>query len=295
METVLHVLHPDFLLRNSVYISVLVGAVAPIVGVLLVLRRLVFLGVALPQISSCGIVFAFALVGWGILPHAHEAWGDRTLAFAGAVTFTLAAVVLLAVIEGRSSGLSEGRLGRTYVLAGAWGILLLAQNPLGEHGLLELLKGELIAVSDADLIISLVVFTLVALTLLLLRKEFLLVSFDREMAFTLGKNLVVWDTGIALLIGLTVAVAVLSVGPLVAFGFLLLPPLTAYLFARSMRQLIIGSSLLGVAGAFTGFCLAYRFDLPAGPTEVALLGVVHWVAVILKRIVPSLGSGRAHC
>jgi ABC-type Mn2+/Zn2+ transport system permease subunit len=44
METVLHVLHPDFLLRNSVYMSVLVGAVVPLVGVLLVLRRLVFLG-----------------------------------------------------------------------------------------------------------------------------------------------------------------------------------------------------------------------------------------------------------
>jgi ABC-type Mn2+/Zn2+ transport system permease subunit len=285
METVLHVLHPDFLLRNSVYISVLVGAVVPLVGVLLVLRRLVFLGVALPQISSCGIVFAFALIGWGLLPHTHETWSDRTVALVGALTFTLGAVLLLAVIEGRGTNLSEGRIGRTYVLAGAWSILLLAQNPLGEHGLLELLKGELIAVSNADLAVALVVFTLAACTLLALRKEFLLVSFDREMAFTLGKNLFVWDGAIALLIGLTVAVAVLSVGPLVAFGFLLLPPLTAYLFARSMHQLIVGASLLGATCAFVGFCLAYRFDLPAGPAEVALLGVVHWLAVIVQRIV----------
>jgi ABC-type Mn2+/Zn2+ transport system permease subunit len=284
METVLHVLHPDFLLRNSVYMSVLVGAVVPLVGVLLVLRRLVFLGVALPQISSCGIVFAFALIGWGLFPHAHETWSDRSLALAGALIFTLAAVLLLAVIEGRGTQLSQGRIGRAYVLAGAWSILLLAQNPLGEHGLLELLKGELIAVSNADLTFAFVVFTFVAATLVVLRKEFLLVSFDREMAFTLGKNPLVWDGAIALLIGLTVAVAVLSVGPLVAFGFLLLPPLTAYLFARSMRQLILGASVLGAVCAFTGFCLAYRFDLPAGPAEVALLGVVHWIAAVVKRI-----------
>lgn len=284
MESLLQVLHPDFLLRNSVYISVLVGAVAPLVGVFLVLRRLVFLGVALPQISSCGIVFAFALAGWGIVPGLSAGESERALAFGGAIVFTLTAIVLLALMERRNRGLTEGRVGQAYVLAGAWSILLLAKNPLGEHGLMELLKGEIIAVSDAELVVSAVVFAVVAATLLIFRKELLLVSFDRDMAFTLGKNILVWDSGIYLLIGLTVAVAVLSVGPMVAFGFLLLPPLTSYLFARSMRQLVAGASVLGAVCAFSGFCLAYRFDLPAGPAEVALLGVVHLFALAVKKL-----------
>jgi ABC-type Mn2+/Zn2+ transport system permease subunit len=289
METVLQVLHPDFLLRNSVYISLLVGAVAPLVGVFLILRRLVFLGVALPQISSCGIVFAFALVGWGILPHHHDS--ERFLAFAGAIVFSVTAIMLLAVMERRGGGLSEGRIGRAYVLAGAFSFLLLAKNPLGEHGLMELLKGEIIAVSNADLVLTAVVFSCVAIAVLALRKELLLVSFDRDMAFTLGKNLLVWDAGMYLIIGLTVAVTVLSVGPLMAFGFLLLPPLTAYLFAKSIRQLIVGASVIGVVCAFAGFCLAYKFDLPAGPAEVALLGVVHLVALSGKRIAGWRTSG----
>lgn len=262
--------------------SLLVGFVAPLVGVFLVLRRLVFLGVALPHISSCGIVFAFALAGWGWLPHAHDQFEERALALGGAVGFTLAAIVLLAVMERRGRGFTEGRVGRAYVLAGAFSILLLARNPLGEHGLLDLLKGEIIAVSNGDLIFTAVVFALVTVAAVTLHKELVLVSFDREMAFTLGKNLLAWDAGLYLLIGLTVAVAVLSVGPLVAFGFLLLPPLTAYLFARSMRQLAWIASGLGGACAFAGFCLAYRFDLPAGPTEVALLGVVHVLALGVK-------------
>ena len=54
METLKEILSPDFLLRNSVYTSVLVGFACPLVGVFLVLRRLVFMGVALPQISSTG-------------------------------------------------------------------------------------------------------------------------------------------------------------------------------------------------------------------------------------------------
>ena len=62
METLREILAPDFLLRNSVYIGLLVGLACPLVGVYLVLRRLVFMGVALPQISSCGIAAAFAAI-----------------------------------------------------------------------------------------------------------------------------------------------------------------------------------------------------------------------------------------
>ena len=55
------------------------------------------------------------------------------------------------------------------------------------------------------------------------QKELLLVSFDRTMAVTLGKKVFFWDVLLYLLIGLTVSMAVLSVGPLISFGFLLPP------------------------------------------------------------------------
>ena len=61
METLRQILSPDFLLRNSVYTSVLIGLACPLVGVFLVLRRLVFMGVALPQISSTGVAIALCV------------------------------------------------------------------------------------------------------------------------------------------------------------------------------------------------------------------------------------------
>src|SRR3989442_7432910 len=64
IETFRLVLAPDFLLRNSLYTSVLIGFACPLVGVFLVLRRLVFMGVALPQISSTGIAIALSLALW---------------------------------------------------------------------------------------------------------------------------------------------------------------------------------------------------------------------------------------
>jgi ABC-type Mn2+/Zn2+ transport system permease subunit len=290
METLREILDPGFLLRNSVYISLLVGLVCPLVGVYLILRRLIFLGVALPQISSCGIAFAFALQAWGVLPHLHEQ--EHRLAFFGSTLFTIPAILLLSLLVRRGGGSAEARLGTAYVLAGAWAILLLVTNPLGEHGLLDMLKGEIIAVSNADLRRTALTFGVVIGLLYLFRKEFLLVSFDREMAITLKKAVHFWDALLFLLVGLAISMAVLSVGPLVTFGFLLIPPLIAHLLARNMTLFAVGAAGVGVVAAFTGFCIAYRWDLPVGPTDVALLGLFYGLAFVAKRIVEALSRRR---
>jgi ABC-type Mn2+/Zn2+ transport system permease subunit len=274
METLREIFDPAFLLRNSVYISVVFGVTCPLVGVYLVVRRLVFLGVALPQVSSCGIAFAFALQGWGMLPHAHESAGEHTLAFLGSTTFTLAAILLLSWLSRRGRGSVEARIGTAYVLAGAWSILLLVKNPIGEHGLLDLLKGEIIAVSNFELAVTAGTFLVVIGLLFAFQKEFLLVSFDRDMAVSLKKNVLGWDAFLFLLIGLTISMSVLSVGPMVTFGFLLLPPLAAHLVARTMRQFALVAAALGGGAALAGFCVAYKFDLPVGATDVALLGAI---------------------
>jgi ABC-type Mn2+/Zn2+ transport system permease subunit len=290
METLREVLDPDFLLQNSVYISLLVGLACPLIGVYLILRRLIFLGVALPQISSCGIAFAFAFHTWGWIPHFEG--GEHGLAFFGSTLFTLTAILVLSFLERRGRGLVEGRIGTAYALAGAWSILLLVKNPFGEHGLLDRLKGEIIAVSDADLWLTAATFGFVVVALFVFQKEFMLASFDREMAVSLKKNVLGWDALLFVLIGLTVSMSVLSVGPLVTFGFLLIPPLIAHLFANTMRQFALLAGSIGVVTAFTGFCIAYRWDLPVGPTDVALLGILYGVAFAGRALARVLQSNQ---
>src|SRR5258706_7744335 len=202
MDTLREILAWEFLLRNPVYMSLLVGFSCPLVGMYLVLRRLIFLGVALPQVSSCGIACAFALHAWRKIPHLD--YGENALAFAGSTIVTLAVIFLLSVLERRGRGIVEGRIGTVYVLAGAWSILLLVKNTYGEHGLMDRLKGEIISVSDADLAVTAATYFLVLVFLRLFNKEFMLVSFDRDMAVTLKKNIMVWVTLLFLLIGLPI-------------------------------------------------------------------------------------------
>ena len=291
METLSQILSPDFLLRNSIYTSVLVGLACPLVGVFLVVRRLVFMGVALPQISSTGVAIALSLPMWfGFKLTEHSSHSAHTLAFIGSVTFSLSAILLLAFLERRGRGQPEGRLGTAYVVASALSILLLAKNPYGEIGWLDMMKGEVITISNSDLILTAATFALVVAILGLFHKELLLVSFDRETAIIMRKKVVFWDVVLYVLIGLTVSMAVLSVGPLIAFGFLLIPALTAHLFARNMHQFTIMASLIGGVVAFLGFLIAYTWDLPVGPTDVVLLGVLYAIAWIVAAIVISRRS-----
>lgn len=284
MSILLEILDPRFLLSNSVYISLLIGFACPLAGVFLVLRRMVFMGVALPQISSTGIALALsAHVWWGHFDGTHGE-EERKFAFLGSMVFALGAILWLALLERRGRGRSDGRIGAAYVVAGAVSIILVAKCPQAEQGWMNLFKGEIIAISATDLNITLGVLAAVIAALLIFKKEFLFVSYDPEMALVLKKRVAAWDIFLYLLIGLTISVAVLSVGPLISFGFLLVPPLIAHLFATGMRMLFVLSSVIGGVTALVGFAIAYRWDLPVGPTDVALLGAFYALAYTGKRI-----------
>ncbi len=277
MDTLREIFSPGFVLWNSIALGLVVGLACPLVGVFLLLRRMVFLGVALPQVSSCGIAAAFALHTWHVIPHLEQ--GEQALALIGSTIFTLTALALLSFLQHRGRGSNEGRIGIAYVLAGAWSILLLVKNPHGEHGLLERLRGEIIAVNTTDLLLTAATFLLVACLLILFHKELLLVAFDREMAITLNKNPLAWDGLLFLLVGLTVSLAVYGVGPLVTFGFLLIPPMIAHSLARGMFGFAILAPTIGGLTSLAGFYLAYRFDLPIGATDIALLGFLYALAI----------------
>jgi ABC-type Mn2+/Zn2+ transport system permease subunit len=273
METLLEILNPNFLLRNALYGGLVIGLVAPLVGVYLLARRMVFLGVALPQISTAGVAGAFI---WHAFFHGHpdRDINDFAIALVGSSLLTFAVILTLALLERRSGGLLEGRIGALYALAGAATILLLASDRVTEIGVLGLLKGEIIAIPDAELLILVLGYGVILVVLSLFHKELVLVSVDREMAISLGKRVVVWDLVLFGVIGVAISLGVLVVGPLVMFGFLIVPPMIARRLTVGMRDISIVASVLGTCIALVGFAAAYKLDWPAGPTDVALAGAV---------------------
>ena len=260
----------------------LLGLVCPLVGVYFLLRRMIFLGVALPQLSAAGIGLAFLLYSELIGQHQHGAGGERLLALAGSFVITMAGLLSLAALERGGRVMVEARIGTAYALAAGATMLFVAVDPFGEAEMVNLLKGDIIATTSTSLRLLVAVLAVVTVLLFAFRKELLLVSFDREMAIVLGKRAELWDGLLYLLIGVTISLGVMNAGPLVTFGFLVIPPLTARLVTRRMLTFSLVASALGGATAFLGFWAAYRLDLPLGPTEVTLSGVVLLMVALLR-------------
>src|SRR5687767_1232644 len=185
-EALREILAADFLLRNSIYVTLLVGLVCPVIGCFLVLRRLVFLGIALPQVASAGVALTLSVHVWVGHDSAFHEISESHLS--GSLIVTFLAIVALALVErfGRRAG--EGGLGAIYVLTTAASILILANCPTAEQSWLSLFKGEIIAVNRHDLVVTAISFGIALGLLIIFAKELLLVSYDREMAITLRKN-----------------------------------------------------------------------------------------------------------
>src|SRR4029077_17898697 len=270
MSTVLEVLRPGFLLRDALIGSVLVGVVCPLVGVYFVLRRMIFLGVALAQLSAAGMACSFLAYPLMVGMHEHGNVSERSLAMLGSLAFTLAGLLVLTAFERRGRETVEARIGVTYAIAAAMTILFLALDPHGDAEMVNLLKGDILATTSASLGLLASVLGAVVLVLFAFRKEFLLVSFDRDLAVVFGKWAGLWDGLLYLMIGVTISLGVMTAGPLVTFGFLVVPPLTARLVTSRMLTFSLIAAAIGAVTSFGGFYCAYRMDLPLGPAEVAL-------------------------
>lgn len=284
MNMLLEILSPSYLLFPALLGTAIMGLVCPVIGSYLVLRRTVFLGLTLPQIAAAGVSFTFWLQQSGLVPPWEH--GERGIGMLGSLAFTLLGMGLLGYLEQRGKGLVEARLAAAYAFAGALTILFIVFNPVGQIEVLNLLKGEVIALSQGELRLMIVVFGAVLVAMLAFHREFLLISFDRDLAFLLKGRQVIWDVLLYLLAGLIIAFGVILAGPLLIFGFLVLPALAAKPLVNRMTSYLLLSSIMGLIMAVFGFYSSVRLDLPLGPTDVALGCCLVFLAYGLSRITP---------
>jgi zinc/manganese transport system permease protein len=192
-------------------------------------------------------VIAAGLAGW------ENAWAVQGAAAAAA----LAGAVLLTWTERRWPDIQEALIGLLFVTAAAAGILLLANNPHGGEHLKDLLAGQILWVSWAQ-IVSLAILTVVLLVV-------------RVLLGNRHGNL-----GFYGVFALAVTGSVQLVGVLLVFASLIAP---AVALRRLSRGRLVASWLLGALGYGFGLILSAVFDLPAGAAVVCCLAGLAAIAL----------------
>ena len=264
------------LFREALYGALVIALACSVLGVYVVLRRIVFVGAALAQISSAGIALALWLAGVG------AALGGVLTPTVVSLLLTLIAVLFFASgTRGRIP--PDATIGVTYAAAAAVGILLISKAASGEaHDIF--LSGNILGITRSDTLVLLAVTVPVLVVHSVFYKELLFVSFDRETARTLGYNVRWWDLLLYLTLGIVISSAMQFAGVMLVFNFLVLPAVTGLLLSQTMRGVFFWSVASALVAAFVGFALSVPFDLPSGPAISAASSAFVLLAWLGRRV-----------
>src|SRR5439155_1163149 len=177
--------------------SLIVALVCAVVGVLVVLRGLAFLGDAVAHAAFPGIVIAFLL---------------KTNLIIGGMVAAVLASVSMGVLSRRGTIREDTAIGVVFAGMFALGIVLFSRIRQFTGDLLGVLLGNVLAITNDQLVVGAITALFIVGVLRLWWRELIFVSFDSVGAAAAGLHVFRYDALLLALIGLTVAVAVQLVG-----------------------------------------------------------------------------------
>ena len=258
----------DFIF-NALKVSIVMGLLLSYLGVHVVGRGIVFVDLALGQISMLGVAFANYIEK------------DPTVI---AIVFTMVGAFMLSFINVKDKRLKqEAIIGIVYAVASAATVLLISKAPHGEADISEVLFGSLFTVTAAQIMIMAGVFGVIGLVHVIFRKKFfeLTEKFENHQAEHIGVfNL--WNFLFYLSIGLAIVLAVRAGGVIPVFSYIVVPPVSAILLTRKKGSLVLIAMLVSIVGSFFGIYFSTHFDFPAGSSVVAILGVIFLGAALVR-------------
>ena len=258
--------------------ALLIGLIAPTVGVFLVQRRLALLGDGVGHIAITGVGLAL-LMSWSPLPVALVA------AIAGALFIEL--------LRDRSRVAADVAIAVVFYGGLALGVLLVSLSPSGASTKLNaFLFGSLSTVSSQDLWVLGLMTVLILLVVAFFGRQLFVAGLDSEVAMV--QRIPVRALGVALSVmaAATVVVGMRVVGLLLVSGIMVLPVAAASQFGRSFSSTLGWAVLVGVVCAVGGLLLSFQVDVPPGPS-IILGALVVFILAVSWRLVRHLQGVRA--
>lgn len=234
-------------------------------GLHVVRRGIIFIDIAMAQMASLGICVA-------VLLHLDL---ESAATFGIALGFTLLGAAIFSITGKEGSRVpQEAVIGIAYVVAAATAVLLLSRAAEGDEEIKNMLVGNILLVRPIEVWKCFGLFLAVGIVHFLLRKSFLLVSFDRERALKKGLRIQFWDFFFYALFGLVVTSFVRIAGVFLVFSYLIVPAVCGINLAGTIgRRLLIGW-LIALIGGIAGLFFSFWWDFPSGAAIVCTFGAL---------------------
>lgn len=252
-------------MQRALVASVLVGGVCAVLSCFLLVKRWALLGDAISHAVLPGVALAY-LLG---LPF-----------FVGAVTTGVLTALGISAVERHTRIKEDSAMGIVFTGAFALGFVLISRIRSKAVDLFHILFGNVLGVSDADLVLTAVTGAVVLGVVGLLYKELVLWTFDPVGAAAMGVPTGALHYTLMFLLSLTIVASLQTVGIVLVVAMLITPGAVAFLLTDRMAPMLGVAVAVGVVSAVTGLFLSYHLNVASGATMVLVASVLFGVAVL---------------
>ncbi len=239
-------------LQNALITAIVIGLVGGAVGCFIILRGLSLMGDAISHAVLPGVALSYIL---GIN------------FFIGAIIFGLFAAGIITTIKNHSHIKNDTAIGITFSSFLALGVVLIGVAN-SSTDLFHILFGNILAVQDREMWITIGVSVWVLACLAFFFRPLLLTSFDPILAKSMGLRVNSYHYLLMGLLTLVSVTAMQSVGTILIVALFITPAATAYLYTNSLKAMILLSSGLGALASLLGLFIGYSFNIAAGSSIV---------------------------
>ena len=253
-----------------------VALVSGVVGCLVVLRRMAFLGDALSHAMIAGVAGGYLAMKllFGIEAHAPSM-------LLGSLIAAVLTVALIGLVSRVSRVKEDTAIGIMYTGVFALGVVVVSIFRQYIHiDLMHFIMGDILGVADSDLWASVLVCATVLSVLVLFFRQFQLTTFDPVMAASTGMSVLLLDYALTSCVSLVVVSAVSMVGVILVVGLLITPAATAYLLSDRLGRMMALAALFGVTSVIGGLYLCVWLD-SAGGGAVMLFCTLQFLVVLV--------------
>ncbi|MBF4499768.1 metal ABC transporter permease [Savagea sp. SN6] len=251
-------------LQKALFTAIIVGIISGVLGSFIILRGMSLMGDAISHAVLPGVAISYML---GISY------------FYGAVVFGLMTAFGIGFITQNSRIKNDTSIGIVFSAFFAVGIILIGKANTSTD-LTSILFGNVLAVRDSDMWITLGVGIFVLSIIALFFKEFLISTFDPTLAASFGLSNKWIHYGLMVLLTLVTVASLQTVGIILVVAMLITPAATAYLLTNRLSHMIFISSVLGAVSATIGLYISFIYNWPSG-AAIVLVTTAFFVTALL--------------
>ena len=255
-------------IQKAFFAGSFVAITCSVLGLFLVLRKMSLIGDGLSHVSFGAIALGLFL---GIYP------------FYVAIPVVMIASVVILKISEKARIYGDSAIGIVSAVGIAGGVILASVSKGFNVDLFSYLFGNILAISNTEVILSVVLSFVVLLVIYLFYWDLFSATFDEEYAITTGIKTNFINILLTLLTAITVVLSVKTVGIMLVSALLILPAVTALRLAKGFRSAMIISGISSLFSVIFGITASFFLDLPAGATIVMTSALLFFVSLVYRK------------